>query len=563
MSDADRTPEAPDPGPELTERERALVAPFFTDVDGQVFALTNLPEVVKGALFARYSRSAAPLRRLFVDEFVGELAELDGAAAGEGGGEGEPGADRAEALYQKVFDQYGDDSVAQLGGAHVALEHVSNLLTKRIEWGRLAAYLEQSTRYIAYDDRVRRPDGSVGYRYHRDADVLAGPHAGAYVTTMDAIFDTYASLVPDVLAWVRDRFPQDDATPAVAWRNATKAKALDLLRGLLPAATTSNVGMFASGQSYEGLLLRLRASGLAESRVVGDALLRELRRVIPAFLTRVDVEDRGVAWSRYLADTAAATRAVAAELVGDARAPGREPAPAADLVTLTGVWPDDAVEAEVELATAALYSVTDLPEVELRSRVAAMDAADRRRVVLTYVGERRNRRHKPGRGFERVQYRFDVLGDYGGFRDLQRHRMLTVEWQDLTTRHGYETPPELEEAGVADRWHEALARSAELYERLLPDHPEQAQYAVCFAYRVRYVMQLNARAAMQMLELRSTPQGHPQYRRVVQEMHRLIRDEAGHGLVADAMSYVDHGEAELERLESEKVIAARRAAREG
>jgi thymidylate synthase ThyX len=551
-----------EPGPELTPEERELVAPYFSDVEGQVFALTNLPEVVKGALFARYSRSAAPLRRLFVDEFAGELAELDGEGLGEGGGGGEPGADRAEALYQKVFDQYGDDSVAQLGGAHVALEHVSNLLTKRIEWGRLAAYLEQSTRYIAYDDRVRRPDGSVGYRYHRDADVLAGPHADAYVTTMDAIFDTYASLVPDVLAWVRDRFPQDDATPAVAWRNATKAKALDLLRGLLPAATTSNVGMFASGQSYEGLLLRLRASGLAESRAVGDALLRELRQVIPAFLTRVDVEDRGVAWSRYLADTAAATRAVAAELVGDARAPEREPAPAADLVTLTGVWPADPVEAEVELATAALYSVTDLPEVELRSRVAALDAADRRRVVLAYVGERRNRRHKPGRGFERVQYRFTVLGDYGGFRDLQRHRMLTVEWQDLTTRHGYETPAELEEAGVADRWHEALARSAELYERLLPDHPEQAQYAVCFAYRVRYVMQLNARAAMQMLELRSTPQGHPQYRRVVQEMHRLIRDEAGHGLVADAMSFVDHGEAELERLESEKAIAARRAARE-
>jgi thymidylate synthase ThyX len=548
------------PPAELTPEERARVAPYFSDLDGQVFALTNLPEVVKGALFARYSRSAAPLRRLFVDEFLGELEALGDATACAAA---EPGAERAEALYQKVFNEYGDDSVAQLGGAHVAMEHVSNLMTKRIEWGRLAAYLEQSTRYIAYDDRIRRPDGTVGYRYYRDPDVLAGPHGDAYVATMDAIFDTYAALVPQVLEWVRARWPQDDDTPAFAYRNATKAKALDLLRGLLPAATTSNVGMFATGQSYEGLLLRLRASGLAESRTVGEALLRELRTVIPAFLTRVDVPDRGGAWSAYLADTAAATRALAAELVADAREPGRGPAPAADLVTLTGVWPADPVEAEVELATAALYSVSHLPEVELRSRVAAMDAADRRRVVRAYVGERANRRHKPGRGFERVVYRFDVLGDYGGFRDLQRHRMLTVEWQDLTTRHGYETPPELEEAGVADAWHEALGRSAELYERLLPDHPEQAQYAVCFAYRVRYVMQCNARAAMQMLELRSTPQGHPQYRTVVQEMHRLIREQAGHELVADAMSFVDHGAAELERLESEKALERRRRARAG
>ena len=160
---------------------------------------------------------------------------------------------RADRLYQKVFSEYGDDSVAQLGGAHVAVEEVSNLMTKQLEWGRLAAYLEQSTRYIAYDMRV---DGR--WRYYRDPDVMAGPHAHAYVEHLDAIFATYAELVPQVLDWVRATWPQDEATSDVVYRNATKAKALDLLRGLLPAATTSNLGMFASGQSYEMLLLRLR-----------------------------------------------------------------------------------------------------------------------------------------------------------------------------------------------------------------------------------------------------------------------------------------------------------------
>ncbi len=522
---------------DLSAEERQLLGGFVTDTDGEVFALTDLPEVVKGAMFARYSRYGGSLKRLFVDEFADDLATEDPAA-------------RAAQLYDRIFSEYGDDSVAQLGGAHVALENVSNLATKRIEWGRLAAYLEQSTRYIPYDTK---PDGR--YRYHRDADIMAGPHAEAYVRELDAIFDTYAGLVPEVLTWVRERWPKDEATSKFVYNNATKAKALDLIRGLLPAATTSNVGMFASGQSYEGLLLRLRSDPLAESQELAQRLLAELRKVIPSFLTRVDRPERGGAWSDYLARTRDETRALADELVP------QDPVQPADLVTLVDHAPKDPIDAEVALVTAALYPHVTISETQLQAEVSTWPAEQRAEVLRAYIGDRANRRHKPGRGFERVWYRFDVLGDYGGFRDLQRHRMLTIEWQDLTTRHGYETPPELEQAGVAERWHEALERSAALYERLLPDHPSQAQYAVCFAYRVRYVMQMNARAAMQMLELRSSPQGHPQYRKVVQEMHRLIRDDAGHTAVAEAMSHVDHGENELERLESERAAERRREQR--
>jgi thymidylate synthase ThyX len=525
--------------PGLTPAERELLSEFVTDPDGDVFALTDLPEVVKGAMFARYSRFGGSLKRLFLDEFAGDLQTGDPAA-------------RAAKLYDRIFSEYGDDSVAQLGGAHVALEDVSNLLTKRIEWGRLAAYLEQSTRYIPYDTK---PGGR--YRYHRDADIMAGPHAAAYERELDAIFDLYAGMIPEVLAWVRQRWAQDEATSAFVYNNATKAKALDLLRGLLPAATTSNVGMFASGQSYEGLLLRLQADELAESRQLAGSLLAQLREVIPSFLTRVDRPDRGGAWSAYLAATRDDTRALADQLVT------ADPVQSAELVTLTDWSPRDPIDAEVALVTAALYPHVALPEAQLEAQVRTWSGERRADVLRAYVGERTNRRHKPGRGFERVWYRFDVLGDYGGFRDLQRHRMLTIEWQDLTVEHGYETPPELADAGVEDRWHEALGRSAALYGTLAPDHPVQAQYAVCFAYRLRYSMQMNARAAMQMLELRSTPQGHPQYRRVVQEMHRLIGEQAGHTAVAGAMSHVDHGDNELERLESERAAERRRVERAG
>ncbi len=520
-----------------TPQERELLARYVTDPDGSVFALTDLPEVVKGALFARYSRYGGSLKRLFLDEFAADLATDDPAA-------------RAARLYDRVFAEYGDDSVAQVGGAHVAIEDVSNLLTKRIEWGRLAAYLEQSTRYLAYDGKV-----AGRYRYYRDPTVLAGPHGAAYEEHLDAIFAIYAELLPTVLAWVRRRWPRDEATSKAAYANATRAKAYDLLRGLLPAATTSNLGMFASGQSFEGLLLRLRADELAESHVVADRLLTELRRVIPSFLTRVDRPDRGGAWSAHLAARRDETRALARELVT------ADPVPPSELVTLTDWVPRDPVDAEVALVTGALYPHVTLPEAALEAQVRGWSPERRADVLRAYVGERANRRHKPGRAFERVWYRFDVLGDYGGFRDLQRHRMLTIEWQALTTAHGYETPPELADAGVEARWHEALERSDTLYRQLAPDHPAQAQYAVCFAYRVRYVMQFNARAAMQLLELRSTPQGHPQYRRVAQAMHRQIAEVAGHRAVADAMVHVDHGAGELERLAAEQAAERRRQAR--
>ena len=526
---------------EFTDDERQFLSRFVTNSDQPVFGLVNLPEVVKGALFARYSRSRKSLRRLLLDEFRDDLeglqVDVDRAAA-----------ERAERLYQRVFDEYGDDSVAQLGGAHVAVEQASNVLTKVLEWGRLGAYLEQSTRYMRYDDQ---PGGR--YRYYRDPEIMASPLGATYERELDAIFDGYSALFEPVLAWARQRFPQEEGVSDAVYRNTLNAKACDVLRGLLPAATVSNVGIFATGQAYENLLLRLRSHELAEAREVGDMLLSELRQVIPSFLVRVDRPDRGGVWSDYLRGTRDATRAVVEELLR-----GEKPDDTAD-VTLVD-WDDDA---ETDMVVAMLYSSSDLPETQLRRLVESMSASERARVVEAYVGERRNRRHKPGRALERAFYRFDVLGDYGAFRDLQRHRMLTIEWQELSCRHGYDVPPEIVEAGVEEDWHRIMERQARLWERLSGEFPRQAQYAVGLAWKLRYSMNLNARAAMQMLELRTTPQGHPSYRRVAQEMHRQIGEVAGHQAIARMMRFVDYGQAELERLEAEKAGEAKRAAREG
>jgi thymidylate synthase ThyX len=527
---------------EWTAEEADVLRRYFTNLDGPVFALVNLPEVVKGALFARYSRSPKSLRRLFLDEFVGDLD-----IAGDQGVDATVGLRRAEELYDRVFFDYGDDSVAQLGGVHLACEQASNLLTKVLEWGRLMSYLEQSTRYIAYDTRL-----GGRYRFHRPPEVLGSPLGTRYVGDMDRLFDRYAELAAAMKEFVRQVHPKDPADSDFVYRQAVNAKAYDAVRGVLPAASLSNVGIYGTGQGYEALLLRMRAHPLPEARHYAELMLRELRKVIPSFLKRVDLDDRGVAWSTYLASTREATEEVAARLL--------TPAPAEDAPTVRlDEWDPDA---EVRMVAAMLYPYTHLPEVEIERQVRAMSADDRLAVVRAYVGDRTNRRHKPGRALERVRYRFDVLADYGAFRDLQRHRMLTIEWQPLSPRHGYTRPAAVEAAGLADGFDEAMARSAALHDALHERFPTQAAYAVCLAYKVRFVLDLNAREAMHLLELRSSPQGHPAYREIAQQMHHLIAEQAGHRAVAEMMRYVDHSpEPALERLDAERRAERRRLIR--
>ncbi len=508
----------------FTPAEQELLAPHFTNVDRPVFCLTNLPETVKGALFARYSRYGGGLRRLYLDEFAEESGDTPRPFDGDEG-------ERAAGLYERVFVGYGDDSIAQVGGAHLACEYVSNVLTKVLQRGRLAAYLEQSTRYIPYDQPM--PDG--GYRYY--ADDTLGPE---YRAAQDAIFAEYSAGLERTIAWAAERWPRGDE-PEGAWRGSIRAKALDLMRGVLPAATLSHVGIFASGQAYEQLLLRLFASPLPEARGFGEMILGELGKVIPSFVSRVDRPERGGEWIEYLRQRREATESAVARLGLDRREAAATPS-----VELTHV---DGTEAD--LLSSSLYESSGASEASIRARVDAMDPIERAELIAELAGERANRRHRPGRGWEAIRYRFEIVSDYGGFRDLQRHRMLTCQWQRLGPDLGAGVPEEVEEAGVGDGYRRALDVSRTEFDRLeAAGLYDAAPYALCLGYRIRYVLDMNAREAMHLCELRSGREGHPTYRAVAQAMHERIA--AVHPAVATVMKHVDSTtEPRLERILSE------------
>jgi thymidylate synthase ThyX len=518
----------------FSESERAVLAPHFTNLDRPVFALVNLPETVKGALFARYSRYSGTVRRLYLEEFA------EDAPAGGRPFDAEEGA-RAAQLYERVFVGYGDDSIAQVGGAHVACEWVSNILTKLLQRGRLAAYLEQSTRYIPYDQPL--PEG--GYRFYRDEQL--GPQ---FAAAMDELFAIYSRSLTEVEAWAATRWPRGDNEPEGAWQRSIRAKALDLLRGLLPAATLSHVGIYASGQAYEQLILRLMASPLPEAREYGGMILAELKRVMPSFVSRVDRPDRGGEWISYLEQRREQTESWVARLGLDRRG-GGEDTPSVELIHVDG--------SEENLLAASLLEAAAVPETEVLARIDVLDRSERAELLAALVGERANRRHRPGRGFEALRYRFEIVSDYGAFRDLQRHRMLTCQWQRLGPDLGAGVPDEVREAGAGGEFERALELSRTEYERLVAAGlPEQAPYALSLAYRIRYTLDLNAREAMHLIELRSGREGHPGYRAVAQAMHERIA--AIHPGVAATMSHVDtSAEPRLERIMSEIRTQRKRA----
>ncbi len=514
------------PVEDFTAEERALLAPHFTNLDRPVFALVNLPETVKGALFARYSRYSGTVRRLYLEEFA-----ADAPAGGRPFDEDE-GA-RAAGLYERVFAGYGDDSIAQLGGAHVACEWVSNILTKVLQRGRLAAYLEQSTRYIPYD----KPLPGGGYRFYRDDEL--GPE---FAAAMDEIFAIYSRSLTEVEEWAAARWPRDDDEPEGPWRRSIRAKALDLLRGLLPAATLSHVGIYATGQAYEQLIMRLLGSPLPEARDYGGMILAELKQVMPSFVSRVDRPERGGEWISYLERRREQTESWVARLGLDRRGEG-EDAPSVELLHVDG--------SEEDLLASSLFESASAPETEVLSRIDVLDREERAELLAALVGDRANRRYRPGRGFEALRYRFEIVSDYGAFRDLQRHRMLTCQWQRLTPDLGAGIPEEVREAGVGGEFERALEISRAEHERLVgAGRAEAAPYALSLAYRIRYTLDLNAREAMHLIELRSGREGHPTYRAVAQAMHERIA--AVHPGVAAAMTHVDTSvEPRLERIMSE------------
>lgn len=515
------------PAPEFNASEAVLLERYFTNLDRPVFALRNLPEVVKGALFSRYSRTEKSLRRVLLDEFINEPESGFDRLAGT------PPVDddmvavrRAEEFYERVLVGYGDDSVAELAGAHVAVEQVSTLGAKALEDSRIGiSPLEKSTRYVRFD----RPGFDGRYLYHRGPE-LSHPD---YEPAADALFSAYSALVEPATQAIRDRFPQEQGETDRAWKAASRAKALDLLRGLLPAGAQTNLGLFGNGRAFEYLVTKLSAHELPECQRLATDLHRELSLVIPAFVRRAVDEKYG----KPAAERMAAVRARVGELA--LRGGPHDVAPSVRLLEFDR-------EAERKVVEAALFPGSNLAFEQQDAKPAA--------VLDALLADRANRRQRPPRALEHAEYTFEIVANFAAYRDLHRHRMLTQDRQLLGTALGYDLPPGIAELGMADRFAEAVEKAAAAHRRLERElGPAPAQYIVPLAFHVRWYFRVNLREIYHLCELRTTPQGHPDYRWVAQQMFLRVREV--HPRLAQYASFVDLGPGdELERRQAERRI---------
>jgi thymidylate kinase/thymidylate synthase ThyX len=508
---------------------KAYLEQAVTDATGKVYAFSDkLSPVTIAAAMARLSRRGDDMRLTILDEFAHALSK-----------DGKDKDRKDEQLLHRVITAYGDDSVQQLVGIPFVVEDASQLLTKKLEWGRLASYLEQSTRYIYYDQK----DASGQYRYvvprYLDEDTKQ-----AYVRTMDEIFDTYSDMVHKLTDYVRERSKTPENERDGAWKGATRAQACDAARAVLPVATKTTVGIYASGQALENLIMHLLSDELPEAVETGQHVLEQARKIIPAFLERADKADRGGATVAYRANTAKAVKALAKE-----KLPANYPDARNEAATLIDVWPRN----ELDLVADMLYEHSDAPLKQLQDAVSDWPYDQKAEIFTTYMGERLNRRHKPGRAIEKAHYSWDIVCDYGLFRELQRHRMVDdLEWQQLTPRHGFEVPKLIDDAGLTDSFENCFDLALRLHGLLQQKgYQNEAQYATLLGHNMRWKVTYNAREAFHLHELRTSPQAHPAARKLLQEMHAKVAE--AHPLMADAMKFVNQGEdPELSRLAAER-----------
>lgn len=495
----------------FTESEARLLAPYVTRLDGDVFCLRNLPEEVIAVLFAYYSRSPDSLRRNLVRLIRQGDLDVGGAGPATPDGDGLAGArDKARAFHEKWVVGYGHGSVAEHAVAHVAVEDVSILASKALEDVRLASFTEKSTRYVVFDRD----------RWHRPAELRGTPEGALLEEHCNALMDGYREMMPVAREWLERRSPHDPGgrRSRAVHDGAIRAQACDVLRYLLPASTCTNVGVTINGRSLESAISKLLSHPLAEVRRLGESVKEESRHVIPTLVKYAEA-------SPYRVETEAA---MAKEVAGWLEAAGVEAgALPEDLGSDAGAgnrvrlvrWEADA---EVRLVEAILYRFSDLPYGAARRAAEAMDAETRGRVLDEYLG-RRGRHDPPLRELEHVTYTFDLVMDYGAFRDVQRHRIATQSNQDLGCDLGYATPVEVEEMGLGDAYRRHMERSHETWERIRRGHPACAPYAVPLAFRKRVLFTWNLRSLAHFVALRSSRQGHVSYRRVAQQVFREVQ----------------------------------------
>ena len=486
---------------------------------------------------SRYSRSTKSMRRVFLDEFLNN-----------------PG--RGEAFYRRVLMEYGDDSVAELGTAQVGIEGISNVAVRKIEDRRIGlSFLEKSSRYVSWE---AKSDGR--YAYYRGSDISESIHEKIYEEACDFSFDTYVHCIPAVRAYLVEAYPIEnfpfrdsrDSTEKPfsklvvesdikmaerAYRSAAKSMAFDLLRGLLPASTLTNLGVTGNGRAFEYLISILKSSRLREEREIGEDLAKELEPTMGPFIRRAK-ERYGQQLEKYLTNLEQASES-----------PMLDSAPVAErMVGLVSYdKPPDAMNMVV---AGLLYEDSGHTFGNLLDNVRGMPYEKKSAIVSSFAALRNNRRQRPPRAFEMTSYVFDMVTNFGMFRDMHRHRILTLQRQLLDAKHGFDMPPELEAAGCSGEFAECMKRSREAYDKMAGTDPVVAQYVVNFAYLYRYVIRVNLRELCHLVELRTLPQGHPDYREVARLMHERV--SGVHPDLSRIIKFVDTGEYRMGRIASEK-----------
>lgn len=501
---------------EFSESQVKILGRFVTNTSSNIFALRNLPEVIKGALFSRYSRSSLGLRSLLLKEFILNEETAFSAIAGQTQIEEEPPSEdqvvaikKAQNFYDRILDGYGDDSIGELGGAHLALENVSMIAAKIIEDARIGGSpLEKSTRYIYFDQKV---DGE--YLFYREPILMTSAYRDEYLKTCNMLFDTYSQLIPPLTELMEKKFPKEHDVSKVAYTAALRAKVLDCLRGLLPASALTNMGMFGNGRFFENLIQKLNGHSLAEMQDVGRKSFTELSKVIPSFVRRAEPNHK------YQRSFFQFQEQVQSELKQFAEKHCEDLGKMENAgLRLLSYDPESAHR----VAAALLFPHSQVGLTELQEYCRELSQDELGRIFDSICNNRENRRHKGPRALEHVMFTFEILADFGIYRDLQRHRMLTQDRQTLTCDFGYYVPNEIKDTEMEKPYRDALDQAKEVYNVIANELPEEAQYIVPMAYNIHWYFHVSLRELIWMCELRSSPAGHPAYRYIAQEMAKQV-----------------------------------------
>lgn len=539
----------------FTFDEKQKLESHFSNSDRAVFVIITSNQVDRGALMSRYSRTDKTMRRIFIDEFLSN-------------------PNRGTEFYNKVLLEYGDDSVAELGTAQCAIEWISNIGAQKIEDHRIGlSFLEKSSRYVAFDKKANGV-----YKYHRDKKIMSSSFADNFIRSCDLSFETYSKNIAPMQNYLKEKIPIDDLyfynsannseTPfnhlsnlddienaKKIYNSTIKSKALDILRNFLPSSTLTNLAITGNGRAFEYLLFHVLYSDLDEIRDIGNQLYGELEKYIEPFIKR-SKDKYSVLYNDYLIKTRDSIHKIlesGLQIYGESNSNSNG---SGANVKLLSYIPNH--EAEVKLVSSILYEYgKDLPQDFLLDYSNSLTDDKRHEIIRLYTQFRQNRRHRPGRAFEVIDYSFGLMTNYGMFRDLHRHRMLTMSRQLLSTKYGYDVPREIAELGIEKDYNDCMYLCDESYKLISPKMPSEAQYVVNFAYRYPYFIKMNLREACHMIELRTTPQGHLDYRNICQQMYSLIKEV--NPVIADGIKFVDMNNYDLERFKSEKNTAMKKS----